>query len=225
MSKSAGGQRQSQNQTTNIDPQSQDWLKQIMNAAANAGSQGPSPLVGGATDYNSAAMKAGNLGMGALSGDPNAVASMMNPYQKQVIDAMRAQSGVSDQQGMNTINEAATKAGAFGGSRQGVATGTMLAANARNLNSNIGGLLSSGYDNAMNRAGTMAGMGFAGAGANANLGMGGVGNPNQWLMNMLNQGYHGPMGQSGSGTTTGTNTKVEFDPLKMFASMFGGGAA
>ena len=36
---------------------------------------------------------------------------------------------------------------------------------------------------------------------NANLGMGGVGNAQQWLANMLNQGYRGPTGSTSGGAT------------------------
>lgn len=223
MSISKGGQRQSQTGTTNIDDQTQQRLKQMWDAAQSAGAAGPSPLVGGATDYNSGLMKAGATGAAALGGDASATQQLMNPYQQQVIDAMRAQAGVTNQQGMNTISDAATRAGAFGGSRQGVATGTMLAQNSRDLNSNIGGLLSTGFDNAMTRAANSAGLGFNAAGANANLGMGGVGSPQQWLLNMLNQAYKGPMGSTSSGTTTGTYAGAQFDPLKLFASAMGGG--
>ncbi len=56
----------------------------------------------------------------------------------------------------------------------------------------------------------MAGMGFMGAGQNANLGMQGVGNQQQWLMNMLNQGWRGPTGQSGSGSQTSFGGQAGF---------------
>ena len=60
--------------------------------------------------------------------------------------------------------------------------------------------------NAMSQAQALAGLGYAGAGQNANLGMGGVGNAQQWLMNMLNQGYKGPMGQTGQGASQGNQS-------------------
>lgn len=219
MSKSAGGQRTSQNSTTNIDQQTQDWIKQIMAAAGAAGAAGPSPLVGGATDYYSALMKGGNLGMGALSGDPNAVKTLMDPYTGQVVDATNKQWDVNDQHTMNAVNDRATAAGAFGGSRRDVATGTALSQNNLNRNSAVSGLYSSGFQDAMNRAGTLAGYGFAGAGQNANLGMGGVGNPQQWLMTILNQGYKGPMGSTSSGASSETNTQAVFDPQKLLEGL------
>lgn len=209
MSKSAGGQRQTQNQTSSMDPATQAYIKQIMAAAQGAGAAGPSPLVTGATDYNGSMMGAGQTGMSALSGDPAATAQLMNPYQQQVIDANNNQWGVTNQKTMNAVNDRATAAGAFGGSRQGVATGTALAANNLAQQGQTAGLLQGGFTDAMNRAGTLAGMGANGAAANANLGMGGVGNPQQWLMQMLNQGYKGPMGQSSSGASAGTYYGVQ----------------
>ncbi len=206
MSKSAGGQRSTQASTQSLDGTTQDYLKQIMQWAQHAGAAGPSPLVGGATDYNTATMDAGRTGLGALAGDPSAVSKLMNPYQTNVIDAMRKEGAVTDQNTINTLNDAATRAGAFGGTRQGVATGVALAQNARDLNSNIAGLLNTGYDNTMNRAGNLAGMGFAGAGANANLGMGGIGSPQQWMLQMLKRGFLMPTGSQSntSGSTLGT---------------------
>lgn len=210
MSKSAGVKTDSTRGEQNIDPQTAAWIKQIMDAAQKAGAAGPSPLVGGATDYNSGLMKAGNLGLGAMSGDPNAVATLMNPYQQQVIDANNKQWGQTNQATQNQVNARATAAGAFGGSRQGVATGSALAQNNMAQQGQTAGLLQGGFTDAMNRAGQLAQGGFYGAGANANLGMGGVGNPSQWLMMMLNQGYKGPMGQSYTGHDTGFNTQASF---------------
>jgi hypothetical protein len=201
--KSAGGQRETQNSQTSVDPATAQRIQQMWEAAQAAGQAGPSPLATGAAGYNTGAMNAGNLGMGALSGDPNAVSTLMNPYQQQVIGAANNQWDQTDQHTMNAVNDRATQAGAFGGSRQGVATGVALGQNNLNRNSQISGLLSSGFDNTMNRAGNLAGMGFAGAQSNANLGMGGVGSPQQWLMQMLSQGFH-PTGQTSSGSSSGT---------------------
>lgn len=201
MSFSVGGSKGKTKGTSQIDKGSIEYQNAIRAAATGAGAAGPSPLVTGATDYYNGAQKAGNLGMGALSGDPNATAQLMNPYQQQVIDATNAQWNQNDQNTMNEVNQRATQAGAFGGSRQGVATGTALAQNNMNRNNAVSGLLYGGFNDTMNRANNLAGMGFAGAGANANLGMGGVGNPQQWMMQMMKQGYLGNYGgaQNGSG--------------------------
>ena len=226
MSIGKGGSRNTQAGTQALDAPTQAYLKQIMSAAQGAGASGPSPLIGGATGYNSAAMGAGQNGLAALGGDPNAVNRLMNPYMSQVMAANNAQLANTDKIGTNTINDQATGSGAFGGSRQGVAQGTMLAQNALNTNQMNAGLLSSGYNNAMNQAGMAAGMGFQGAGSNANLGMGGVGNQQQWLMNQLRGGFVMPTGQQYNGSQAGTYMNGKYDAgsaIKGIASMFGGG--
>jgi hypothetical protein len=201
MSKSAGGQKENHNadmnQQTSVDPQTMAWMQEVMNAARNAGTAGPSPLATGAADYNTATMGAGRQGVAALSGDAAAQAALMDPYQSQVIDANNAQWDNADAHTASQMNDAATKANAFGGSRHGVATGVALGENNRNRMGQTAGLLSGGFQNSMGRAAQLAGMGAQGAGANANLGMGGVGSPQQWLMQMLNQGFR----QTGSSTT------------------------
>lgn len=217
MAKTASGGRSTSANTSSVDQTTQDYLKQIMDAARGSGMSGPSPLVGASTGYNSAAMNAGQTGMSALAGDPNATAQLMNPYQQQVIDAMRQQGAVTDANTTNNLNSAATQAGAFGGSRQGVAQGVALGENARNMNSNIAGLLQTGYGDAMNRAGSLASMGFAGAGANANLGMGGVGSPQQWLLQQLRSGFVMPTGTQSNGSQANVGTEVKTPNLfKMF---------
>lgn len=223
MSIGKSGNRQSTKSDTNIDPITQQRMQEMWQSAQNAGNAGPSPLVTGATDYNSGAMKTGMNGLNAMGGDPNAVASFMNPYQKNVIDQMNQQFGQMNQQTMMGVNDAATRAGAFGGSRHGVATGTALAENARTQSGQVAGLLNSGFSDAMQRAAQSAAMGFQGAGNNANLGMGGVGNPEQWRLMMQKAGFMGPMGQRTSGATSGVEAGFKFEPLKMFSMGMGGG--
>lgn len=207
MSFSVGGNKGKSKGTSQIDNPSIAYQNRIRQAAAGAGASGPSPLIGGAADYNKVLMAGGNMGMGAMSGDPNAVNQMMNPYQQQVINATNNQWDQNDQHTMNAVNDRATHAGAFGGSRQGVATGTALAQNNMNRNNAVSGLLYGGFNDTMGRANNMAQMGFSGAGANANLGMGGVGSPDQWMMEMLKKGYMGNYGgyQQGSGYNMGAS--------------------
>lgn len=207
MSVSIGGGKHKDKGTSQIDNPSIAYQEKIRQAAAGAGAAGPSPLVTGATGYNSGMMNAGNLGMGAMSGDPNAVNQMMNPYQQQVIGATNAQWDQNDQHTMNAVNDRATQAGAFGGSRNGVATGVALGQNNMNRNNAVSGLLYGGFNDTMNRANTLAGYGATGSANNANLGMGGVGSPQQWMMQQLKQGYMGPYGgyQQGSGYNMGAS--------------------
>lgn len=221
--KSVGQSRTTGNQQQQIDPVTQQYMTEIMDVARRAGQAGPSPLLTGASDWYTNAMKTGRGGLDALSGNPDAIAALMNPYQKNVIDAANAQFDYGDARAMKTVNDAATKAGAFGGSRHGVASGVALGETGRARGNTISGLLYGGYNDAMGRAGEMARMGFGAAGANANLGFGGVGSPNQWLLQMLNQGFKGPMGSSGTyaNRTRGSNMNAQFEPLKMFDPMGG----
>jgi len=50
-----------------------------------------------------------------------AAANMMNPYQQQVVDATLRDVGNAAQMGLNQIGAQAQGAGAYGGSRQGIA--------------------------------------------------------------------------------------------------------
>ena len=226
MSKSKSKGTQSFNTQTGVNQQTGDWLNQIFNAAQNAGITGPSPLVTGASDYFGRGQQAGQTGLGALSGNGQDVQRLMSPYQQQVIDANNTQWGRINAQTANQVRDAATQAGAFGGDRRNVALGTALTGNNVAQAQQNAGLLNQGYSNAMNQAGQLAGLGFQSAGANANLGMGGVGNPNQWMMNMLKQGFIMPTGQTASGGSYTNQSGHAIDFGKMFQSigaLFGGG--
>src|ERR1019366_4010502 len=172
---------------TGPNQQTQDYLNQIQAPAKQAGTAGPSPLVGGAAGYGTSQQTAGQTGLNALSGDPNAVSQLMNPYMKQVVDATQASYAKTGTQAVNSVDANATSMGAFGGSRNGVAQGVASANNTLNDNRQIAGLLGSGYSQAMGQASTLAQNGAQGAYNNANLGLQGVGSPSQWNMNMLKQ--------------------------------------
>jgi hypothetical protein len=92
-----------------------------------------------------------------------------------------------------------------------VAQGVMLSNNTMQNQALNAGLLSSGYNNAINQAGTLAGYGMQGAQLNSNLGFGGVGN-GLWNLNALKSGYIQPTGSTSSGanTTFGGNTQASF---------------
>lgn len=210
MSKSASGSRETQNSQTGVDKTTQDRMTALWNAGQQAGNAGPSPLVTGAADYNAHAMHGGDIGMDALTGNPQAVNLLMNPYQSNVIGGINSQWDQNDQHTMNAVNDRATQAGAFGGSRYGVATGTALAQNNMNRNQQVGGLLYGGYNDAMQRAAQMQGMGAQAGAINANLGLGGVGSPEQWRLQMLQQGYAGPTGTTSSGAKAHVETSAGF---------------
>ncbi len=188
------------------DAATQSKVDEIYGAAQRAAGTVPT-FVGGAQDFYSGAMGYGNQGNAALGGDAAAAAKYMNPYQSQVIDSLMEQFARGDKRTEMQMNDAATRAGAFGGSRHGIATGTALAENRVNQNAQIAGLLNSGFEGAMGRAAQQAGMGFNAAGAGANLGMT-AGSPDLWRMNILRQGFSGmPYGQtySNRGNQSGTN--------------------
>lgn len=97
----------------------------------------------GLTDQTSAAYG------GALTGTVNSYGAQpvdMNPYRDQVIDASLNTLNTANQQALNNVSASATQAGAFGGSRHGVAEGLTNQAFADTAASMTAGLLSDGYD-------------------------------------------------------------------------------
>ena len=193
-----------------LDPQTQAWIKSIYDSAQRAGGAAPPPGVTDASGFYGGATAAGREGIAALGGDAAAAQRFMNPYQGQVIDAMMKQFGVTNAATQKQISDAATRAGAFGGSRHGVATGVALGEAARNQNAQIAGLLSSGFEGAMGRAVSLAGLGYGTAGAGANLGMT-AGNPDLWRMEMLRRGFQGlPYGTTSRGTSGRTGAKLGY---------------
>lgn len=185
--------------TSGMDLPTEQYIHNTEATAQQAGNYGPGSVLNGAAGYGTSAMGAGNLGFGALSGNPGAVSQLMNPYISGVINANNDQWKNINAQTQNQVNGAATMGNAFGGSRYGVALGTALAHNAQTQSQQTAGLLDQGYGQAMNQAGQLAGYGMQGAGLNTNLGFGGVGNPYQWAMNMAKQGYMGPTSQTMTG--------------------------
>jgi hypothetical protein len=147
-----------------------------------------------------------------MQGDPAAVQGLMNPYQQQVVDATNRQWDRTDQHTMNAVNDRATQAGAFGGSRHGIATGSALAQNNQNRLAQQSGLLYGGFNDAMGRANQLTQAGMYGSLQNANLGMGGVGSPEQWYLQQLKGGYAGPTGttQHGVQSTSGGGFQIGF---------------
>lgn len=103
------------------------------------------------------AMGATQLGMANTAQGMNFYSPMyagayMNPYQQNVIGGLRQEAGRNYDMMSNQIGAEATRAGAFGGSRHGVAQGTMAGDIQRNLNQQIGQLQYQGYNDALSRA-------------------------------------------------------------------------
>lgn len=107
-----------------------------VNTAASQGLQGAMTGTAAGMGYNSA----------------QAAPQYFNPMQSQVIGGLARDARTNYQMGVNQLGAEATAAGAFGGSRHGVAQGTMAAGVQNDLNKQIGQLRYQGYNDAMNRA-------------------------------------------------------------------------
>jgi hypothetical protein len=169
MSKSGG----SRTQTTAPDALTSARGSDVWNAAqsaANAPGVGIDPATQQALQGFQGIARQGNLGFSALGGDSAALQQLMNPYQSQVLNQAQAQYGRDQQSTMNGVNDAATAAGAFGGSRHGVATGVALGQLGQTHEQQMADLTSQGYNDAMGRAGSLANMGFSANGAIGDLG-------------------------------------------------------
>jgi hypothetical protein len=93
---------------------------------------------------------AGTAGAGTVAGTN--LAAYQNPYTQQVIDASAADTLRNAQMGLNALGTQATRAGAFGGSRHGVAMGEMGRGVAQMLGQQAAGLRSQGFLNAQQMA-------------------------------------------------------------------------
>ena len=111
------------------------------------------------------------LGMNFANADMSAY---MNPYQQQVIDQYNRQFGDMRQATMGNINDQATQARAFGGSRQGVATGQALADLGKTQAMQTAQLYQQGFGDAANRWEADRQMQMQGGQAMTNLGMAGL---------------------------------------------------
>lgn len=83
---------------------------------------------------------------------PLNVGAYMNPYQQEVIDNTQNDIERQRQMAINTMGAQATRANAFGGSRQGVAEGVTNAEYGRMATNAIAPLRMQGYNTAMNQA-------------------------------------------------------------------------
>lgn len=76
----------------------------------------------------------------------------MNPYEKTVIQGLQKDAQTQYQMGANQLGAEATAAGAFGGSRHGVAQGVMASNVQNELNKQVGDLRYQGYNQAQQQA-------------------------------------------------------------------------
>jgi len=76
----------------------------------------------------------------------------MNPYTNQVIGNLARDTGRAMEMGSNQLGAQASSAGAFGGSRHGIAQGQMMGDTLRGFQTQAGQLRQSGYQNAQQMA-------------------------------------------------------------------------
>lgn len=88
--------------------------------------------------------------IGTLAG--TSLTPYMNPYTTSVIGDLRTEAARNIAMGANQLGAEATRAGAFGGSRHGVAQGQMMGDVLRGLGQQTGQLLQSGYTTAQQQA-------------------------------------------------------------------------
>lgn len=171
---------------------------------------------------SSAAMQQAGQTYGNLAGFQPSAQQYMSPYTSEVID--RTQQDIMRQQQMaqNQLGAQATQAGAFGGSRHGVAEGVMAGEYGRMAGDIAAQQRQRGYEQAMDTAFRTAGMQQAGAGGLAGLGgqLFGMGQQTQaaigaqgafqrqlqqQLMDLAKQQYYGAAGAplAGLGAMTG----------------------
>ena len=98
-----------------------------------------------------------NQGIASLGGaakmyDPSSAQNFMNPYQQQVIDESIRQINRQGDVSQQNLQAQAVRAGAFGGSREGVQRAELERALAEQKNAAIVGGLSTGYQNAAQQA-------------------------------------------------------------------------
>lgn len=157
------------NQVAELDPMQRQAISAL---GANIGSTnaGYNTALGGmssAMGYDPQMVSGGSF----LEGN---VGAYMDPY---IQNVERAAMGNLDQQykqNLNTIGDRANAAGAFGGSRQGVAEGVAAAENARQMGDLSANLRSQGFNNATNLMQTDMARGLQAQMANQQAGLSGA---------------------------------------------------
>lgn len=116
-----------------------------------AGSANPSmvqPIATPMQRASSANMQAFNT----YSNPAAAAANMMNPYNQQVVDTTLRDVGNASAIAMNNLDAQAQQAGAFGGSRHGIAMAELGKGYQQQALDKVGALRQQGYGQAMNNA-------------------------------------------------------------------------
>ena len=168
MSKPSGNQTV----TNKLDPLMQRQLSQYFGAANDVyANTNYTPYTGQRVAGADAATDAAGRTFGqaaglaaVLGGDQNAIQQAMNPYQRNVIDALGGQYDRLRSQAALGANDAATQAGAFGGDRHALLVGERQGALDRQQAQDTSNLLYQGYNDVQNRAAQNVGIGLGAAG-------------------------------------------------------------
>jgi hypothetical protein len=135
--------------------------------------------------YGAGAATAQGLGTPLMGAN---IAAYQNPYTQQVIDAAAADTLRNAQIGMNALDTQASAAGAFGGSRHGVAQAEMGRGVAQMLGQQAAGLRQAGFQNAQQAAQFDIAQNQAAAQQLANISGQGFGMGQQVQQNLMQQG-------------------------------------
>lgn len=195
MSLKGGGQ---QTTTQALDPATQRMQAQIYSRAQDVANEKYStyggPRVAGANPATQAALTqygqvGGLAGLGgrALGGDAAAFGQFMNPYQQNVIDQVGNQYDQLRSQAHLDANDAATRAGAFGGSRHAIAEGARLGQLDQGQAATVAQLQQQGFNDAQGRAAQAVNLGLSGLQGQAGLA--------DYLRQIQQQGYDANLGQ------------------------------
>lgn len=152
-----------------VDPATQRYFRSLRQNATGTGIPATEDAASGLRRLQAA----GNLGIGALTGEGP------NPFMNQYLDALNPIYDQIRSQSLGSIGDSAQMAGAFGGSRQGVAEGVALG----QIGQQQAGANIDAFNQAQERALALANLGF---GASQGLGALGTG--------LLGQGTQ-PLGQ------------------------------
>lgn len=104
----------------------------------------------------------GKLGLSAMGGDATAFSKFMNPYLEQVLKASGAQFDKAGASAVANVNDAATRAGAFGGSRAQVGQAVAQGNIARDRAAQAAQLIYTGFNDSQARAREAAATGVNG---------------------------------------------------------------
>lgn len=116
-----------------------------------AGGANPNMIQAAANPYTQASM-AQQGALGTYANPAARAQQMMNPYQQSVVDKTLRDVGGAAQLGLNTLDAQASQAGAFGGSRHGIAMAEAAKGYQQQALDKVGALNQQGYNQAMNDA-------------------------------------------------------------------------